>query len=396
MFHALCYKSITMEFVMLLSATDSFAYLFRKLVTQKLDKEALGFHASHWVLRLLTADSLQSILPELLADRDLQLFLRNNLRHFKQLLIVSKGRYYQTHGMNRQAISSELERKLLTSCLDASELIHTEQGEKLYFYHFVIEGNDSHALGGIWVATSKSISDIQNLKTYFYPLLSALAQGIQSHDYHQQALATAIKNEKQAQAADLHDTLAQVLSYVNFKTSNLNKLCQNVAEYRQLSPSTNEIQKQISYANRLTRELINSSRIDLSKHQLSADIVSTIDEYAQLSSIVFDVDNRCKNQLDCFANPNEVLLIVRESLNNLVRHSHATHARILILNSPHGMQLLIEDNGVGINHTHRRNDSHGLRIMQERAQRIGALFSVDERQEGGTIVSLLLDLETGL
>ena len=55
--------------------------------------------------------------------------------------------------------------------------------------------------------------------------------------------------------------------------------------------------------------------------------------------------------------------------------------------------LQIEDNGAGFEmaNVHEKGDGHvGLRIMQERAQRLSAKFEIVSQQSQGTTISLYL------
>ncbi|WP_319381291.1 ATP-binding protein [Thiomicrorhabdus sp.] len=104
--------------------------------------------------------------------------------------------------------------------------------------------------------------------------------------------------------------------------------------------------------------------------------------------IVFELDNRAKEALEQLPYPNETLFIIREALCNLVRHSHASHARIIITRESESetkgktLTILIEDNGSGIQPQKKRRDSFGLRIMEERARKMRARLSIEPRPAG--------------
>lgn len=376
-----------------LTTNYRFSHLLRKIFNQNPASNPLEVMTSDWVAQMVMTESLETTLSDLLSSGSVQYHLKKNIKHFHQLFLVTRQPRNQVHCRNRMHLSSAMEKFLVSATLTEDLLTFKDQENPVYFVSWVIESQTGNELGRLFVSMLEPAEDVQVVRKSIMPLLKVLKNGLETSVFHQQKMTEVIHSERQTQAADLHDTVAQVLSYVNFKTSNLNNLCQNVPEYRAIRKTTEEIQKQVSYANRLTRELINTSRVELCEHQLSASIVSIIDEYEQLSSIVFEVDNRCKPHLDRLENANEVLLIIRESLNNLVRHSHATHARLLILKSSAGIELTIEDNGVGIFHTKKRTDSHGLIIMQERARKIGAKFSVKEREGGGTIICLVINTD---
>ncbi len=88
----------------------------------------------------------------------------------------------------------------------------------------------------------------------------------------------------------------------------------------------------------------------------------------------------------------ELLLIFKEAVNNLAKHSGARDAWIRISCQANSLELLVEDNGVGLE-TGKKAGGNGLRNMAERAGRLGAGLSIACRSAGGTIVRLVLPLD---
>src|SRR5574340_1489897 len=88
----------------------------------------------------------------------------------------------------------------------------------------------------------------------------------------------------------------------------------------------------------------------------------------------------------------QALHIVQEALSNVRKHAHAGHVWLDVWKRP-GWRLRVRDDGVGFDpgagaagvETHV-----GLRIMRERAQRLGATLEVDSRTGAGTRVTLTL------
>jgi signal transduction histidine kinase len=87
----------------------------------------------------------------------------------------------------------------------------------------------------------------------------------------------------------------------------------------------------------------------------------------------------------------ELLRIAQESINNARRHSGGANLWVNCRVQPPFAEIEVVDDGQGLGDG--REDSHGLKIMRERAQRIGAELSVvSPATEGrGTRVSIRLD-----
>lgn len=77
--------------------------------------------------------------------------------------------------------------------------------------------------------------------------------------------------------------------------------------------------------------------------------------------------------------------IAQEALNNVVKHATATQA-VITLNLGDPVQMTITDNGTGFDTTTVTADRLGLKIMRERAEAIGAEFSIHSSPGEGTQV----------
>jgi signal transduction histidine kinase len=88
----------------------------------------------------------------------------------------------------------------------------------------------------------------------------------------------------------------------------------------------------------------------------------------------------------------EVYRIGYEAIRNACVHARATRIDVA-LEYGHDLTLRIRDNGVGIEPTvvARGKDGHvGLRGMRERAERIGAAFTLESGAEKGTAITLIV------
>ncbi|MCO5975684.1 sensor histidine kinase [Ideonella oryzae] len=83
----------------------------------------------------------------------------------------------------------------------------------------------------------------------------------------------------------------------------------------------------------------------------------------------------------------QVLRIVQEVLNNVLRHAHARQVRIAISRQPEGVRVAIEDDGIGFDPA-LTMPGRGLRHLRERAARLGGRLRIDSRPGLGTCVQL--------
>jgi signal transduction histidine kinase/ligand-binding sensor domain-containing protein len=84
----------------------------------------------------------------------------------------------------------------------------------------------------------------------------------------------------------------------------------------------------------------------------------------------------------------------REAVFNSLRHAEATQIKVSFTYSPRTFEMLIVDDGVGINHHYQRIQGRpehgGLRGMYERAGRIGASLMIVSNANKGTRIQLSL------
>jgi signal transduction histidine kinase len=90
--------------------------------------------------------------------------------------------------------------------------------------------------------------------------------------------------------------------------------------------------------------------------------------------------------------------IVQESLNNVAAHAQAHRVQIQAEFGLEGLQVSVEDDGVGFsdeNALHSVSGQMGLIGMRERAQSIGGQLRIQSVPGQGTRVALTLPLRSG-
>jgi signal transduction histidine kinase len=84
--------------------------------------------------------------------------------------------------------------------------------------------------------------------------------------------------------------------------------------------------------------------------------------------------------------------IVQESLNNIMKHSHATEAEVRVTRDGKQITLSIRDNGLGFNPAIRPSkggkSGFGLTGMQERADLLRGEFHLNSTPGQGTVMTV--------
>lgn len=84
-----------------------------------------------------------------------------------------------------------------------------------------------------------------------------------------------------------------------------------------------------------------------------------------------------------------VYRVLQEALNNVARHSGASHAWVRLRLDDDRLQLEVEDRGAGIASSRFRRGL-GIVTMRERAELLGGTIELDRVSEGGTVVRLTI------
>jgi two-component system nitrate/nitrite sensor histidine kinase NarX len=189
-------------------------------------------------------------------------------------------------------------------------------------------------------------------------------------------------------ARELHDSLAQSLSYMKIQVSRLQTTLSNHSFADDANIILDELREGLNGAYRELRELLTTFRLKIEGDGLVPTLKKTVAEFSSRGSIPISIETHLAG---CQLSANEeihVMQIVREALANVIYHSKAAHASVTVLHDPQNIiSVIIDDDGIGIGS--RQSDTHhyGMNIMQERARSLGGTFHVQTRAIGGTRIT---------
>lgn len=205
----------------------------------------------------------------------------------------------------------------------------------------------------------------------------------------------ALMDERSVIARELHDSLAQALSYMKIQVVLLQQALKPEGSAADADTILMDLREGINAAYRQLRELLATFRLRM-EGDFPTLLARTIEEYARRGGLAIDMTTHLDG---CRLSPNQeihVLQIVREALNNVLRHAGARHAWVNLAGTA-GCRITvsIEDDGVGLPAGSAEDGHYGLAIMRERAQSLGGSLQVTPRQPAGTHVELSFDAGDG-
>lgn len=251
-----------------------------------------------------------------------------------------------------------------------------------------LRDNDNHyGMLRFTLPTGRRLEDWQRVLVEALSRHIAMALGTARRTEQERLLA--LQEERSVIARELHDSLAQSLSYMKIQVALLQPVLGDPERRGEAATILADLRTGINAAYRQLRELLVSFRL-----QMSGDfpdlLRAAVDEYAGKGGVGIRLETRLA---DCPLGPNQevhVLHIVREALSNMVRHAAATRATVsLSCDAGHRVSVVIEDDGVGLGAaaTDSRNH-HGMTIMRERARSLGGELEIGAGSAGGTRVAL--------
>ncbi len=201
----------------------------------------------------------------------------------------------------------------------------------------------------------------------------------------------AVAEERNLMAQGLHDSIAQGLNFLNLQVQmladSLNR--QALGEAEEIVPLLRAgIQE--SYDD--VRELLQNFRARLGEGDLAKSMRTTLEKFERQSGIKTRFDWLGEGAPLSTDEQLQVLFILQEALSNIRKHASARIVSVSVQNDL-DFSMLIHDDGVGfeLEALGLKGEGHvGVKIMQERAQRIQANWEIRSAPGNGTDIALTL------
>ncbi|HEX4869096.1 MAG TPA: histidine kinase [Moraxellaceae bacterium] len=195
-------------------------------------------------------------------------------------------------------------------------------------------------------------------------------------------------NERNTIARELHDSLAQSLSYMKIQVARLQAMIRRHDDCARVESVATELREGINDAYRQLRELLTTFRLGLGGDELGDALQAAVQEFSQRGgiSILLEADTLLLPLSG--VEQIHVVQIAREALANCLRHAGARHAWVCLRQRGPEVELVIEDDGQGLSPLASEVQRHGMTIMRERAHSIGGTLTVGPRHPRGTRVRL--------
>ncbi|MBI2830425.1 MAG: sensor histidine kinase [Chloroflexi bacterium] len=200
---------------------------------------------------------------------------------------------------------------------------------------------------------------------------------------YQRIQSNSIVEERKRLRQEIHDSTAQVLSYLSTKIELLKRSLP--ASEMKLQAELDEIQQVAVESYQDIREAIDALRAETGDVSLAE----------ALSGSVERTGKRANYQTEFVAPPEmppvspgvqlQLLRIAQEALNNARKHAGATQIRVRLDATPQTLEMVVKDNGRGFSLSETREGA-GLGIMRERAKSVNGNLEIVSSPGQGTEV----------
>jgi PAS domain S-box-containing protein len=202
-------------------------------------------------------------------------------------------------------------------------------------------------------------------------------------------LEAAREAERRHIARELHDELGQLLTALKLDLGRLQSQLQPELR-RQTDPMSDLLDHTIKTVRRLATELRPQILDDLG---LKAGLDWLIKQSCERKGISHDLRwGLADSEVNDDAR-SALFRICQEALNNVVRHSQASHVLIELRRERHRLLLQVSDDGIGLGAGGRQRSGLGLLGIQERIGLLGGTFQIESPRQGGARLTVSAPLD---
>jgi two-component system, NarL family, nitrate/nitrite sensor histidine kinase NarX len=202
-------------------------------------------------------------------------------------------------------------------------------------------------------------------------------------------LRAALASERQAIAAEVHDSIGQSLAYVKMRLPLLEDAIRD-SDRNRAEGYFDDVRSAIRQAHGSLRAVLAHMRAPMDPLGLGHALAAAAETFRQQGATAFEVADHWAGVRLEPEQEAQVFHIVQEALSNVSRHAGAGHAWLRLERDAGFLAVTIADDGRGPPPAGADAGSshYGLTIMRERARRLGGTLDIGARAGGGTAVCL--------
>ena len=220
-------------------------------------------------------------------------------------------------------------------------------------------------------------------------LASHLASAMENLRLNALEKEAAVAQERNLLARELHDSIAQSLAFLKIQVQLMRDALAS-GDQKAIEQVLEEIDVGVRESYGDVRELLLHFRTRANTEDIEPALATTLRKFEHQSGLTTHLQIQGQGLPLSPDLQIQVLHIVQEALSNVRKHARASQVWVDVQQQPE-WRFEVRDNGVGFASDRPLDETHvGLRIMSERAERIGARIDIISTPGRGTSIVLTL------
>ncbi|MBB3114704.1 NarL family two-component system sensor histidine kinase LiaS [Paenibacillus phyllosphaerae] len=206
----------------------------------------------------------------------------------------------------------------------------------------------------------------------------------------EQVRFTAVIEERQRLARELHDAVSQQLFAISMTATAVSRTLEK--DWERAKRQVQLIEEMAAVAQSEMRALLLHLRpVHLDGKNLAQALQGLVDELKQKvpMAIKLELDETIRCDTDT---EDHLFRIAQEALSNTLRHSKADQMEIVLQRIDGYAHLILSDNGVGFDLESKKQTSYGLLTMEERVTVLGGSLSLNTAPGQGVRIDIRVPL----
>ena len=196
-----------------------------------------------------------------------------------------------------------------------------------------------------------------------------------------------ILRERKRLSNEIHDNIAQLVSAIGIKADTAIE-CREEGDMEALDEELDNLAEMTRKVTKMLRAEMLALRAPLDEEDdIAESIRDLVFDFRDRWGIQVEVKDECDGRIITSEYAKlQLVRIVNESLQNVLRHSQADSVAVTITGKDKDFKVAIRDNGIGFKMSDVAPERLGLRIMKERALSAGGSLTIRSDSTGTEVI----------
>jgi signal transduction histidine kinase len=203
-----------------------------------------------------------------------------------------------------------------------------------------------------------------------------------------------IEEERNRIASELHDGIGQGLLLIKLRIQKIEQKLTSSSGEKEFLQLDEILQDTISELKTIIYNLRPKILDELGLGPAITSLVNLVTDQSGIkgSLDIHNLNGRLDKRIELFT-----FRLAQETLNNIMKHSHAGEFNLIVQENPNNLRLIVSDNGTGFDLKSVANQHElggfGLLNMKERVESFGGEIKIDSTPGEGTVVMATIPIK---